>query len=511
MFPAKKLTALGFLAAATLMGSLTTGCVAEEQADDEASDEAITMGTRPWDDQAEVEWATFVQKIGEARASGRCTSVNACLNDASINPLKKPGDGNLNVFADCADLPMELRAYFAAKTGRPFQFVSTAEANEGADVRYGKGIHPVAFRDMREFPTLQGLMSGVSASVHSGMFRMAGDVEATDTYPIDVTKDSVKPGVVFYDPNGHVLIVYKVEADGTVRLMDGHPDNSLTFGILSEKFAVGGAAQGGGFRKFRPIAFDGRSFTRTPNARLTGSKYAWSATAQYGKGRGYYDWVRERLSNGAPMQPEQQFKELTTQLCSDLGDRATAVAGAARVANGNLGAVPPNIYGASGEWEELSTPSRDARLKASFRGIATFIKETRTLVDQRSSKIAFAGSSAQLTAKYKETWAGLATSCKITYKNSAGAAVTLTLADVEARLFDLSFDPYHCVEMRWGAHPTKTAEMASCRTSAAHMQRFADERKQRNAIDREYGAPTPFSWGPEQPEDVNVSKLLRSL
>ena len=39
--------------------------------------------------------------------------------------------------------------------------------------------------------------------------------------------------------------------------------------------------------------------------------------------------------------------------------------------------------GASGEWEELSTPSRDARLKASFRGLGTFVKETRGLVDQR--------------------------------------------------------------------------------------------------------------------------------
>jgi hypothetical protein len=42
------------------------------------------------------------------------------------------------------------------------------------------------------------------------------------------------------------------------------------------------------------------------------------------------------------------------------------------------------------------------------------------------------------------------------------------------------------------------------------MKRFNDERTQRNAIDREYGAPTPFSWGPAQPEDVSVSKLLKA-
>ena len=82
-------------------------------------------------------------------------------------------------------------------------------------------------------------------------------------------------------------------------------------------------------------------------------------------------------------------------------------------------------------------------------------------------------------------WSEAITSCKIAYKNGAGAQVTLSLGQVEARLFDLSFDPYHCPEMRWGAHPTQAAEMATCRTSTAHMKRFDDERTQRNAIDRE--------------------------
>lgn len=43
---------------------------------------------------------------------------------------------------------------------------------------------------------------------------------------------------------------------------------------------------------------------------------------------------------------------------------------------------------------------------------------------------------------------------------------------------------------------------------SAHMRRFDDERTQRNAIDREYGSPTPFGWGPAEPEDVSVTELL---
>ncbi|MCC6144989.1 MAG: hypothetical protein IT368_14385 [Candidatus Hydrogenedentes bacterium] len=39
----------------------------------------------------------------------------------------------------------------------------------------------------------------------------------------------------------------------------------------------------------------------------------------------------------------------------------------------------------------------------------------------------------------------------IQYKNSKGIPVTLTLAEIEERLYDLSFDPNHPPELRWGA------------------------------------------------------------
>ncbi|HOM48269.1 MAG TPA: hypothetical protein PK491_07110, partial [Candidatus Hydrogenedentes bacterium] len=37
------------------------------------------------------------------------------------------------------------------------------------------------------------------------------------------------------------------------------------------------------------------------------------------------------------------------------------------------------------------------------------------------------------------------------YTNSKGKTVTLTLKDIEERLYDLSFDPNHPPELRWGA------------------------------------------------------------
>ena len=45
------------------------------------------------------------------------------------------------------------------------------------------------------------------------------------------------------------------------------------------------------------------------------------------------------------------------------------------------------------------------------------------------------------------------------YRNSDGGVVELTMTDMLLRLPDMSFDPYHCPERRWGA---SGGEFASC-------------------------------------------------
>ena len=59
-------------------------------------------------------------------------------------------------------------------------------------------------------------------------------------------KESLKPGTLFYDPNGHVLLVYEIAKDGSVLMLDGHPDNSLTVQTFSSKYVRGRAVTGGG-------------------------------------------------------------------------------------------------------------------------------------------------------------------------------------------------------------------------------------------------------------------------
>jgi hypothetical protein len=481
------------------------GCAAPATDDSNSSQDDLSMGTKAWDATAEKEWSTFIAGIGNAREANKCTTLAQCVNDPTINPYKAPTDTDLNVFADCSKVGIGLRGYFAIKTGRPFKYVSEVVGDRPAslapdkepDYRYTANNHPIAWSTAKTSPTMQALFDRIASLYHSGFYRMGPTVENDDTYPIDIKPGTVRPGTVYYDPNGHVLLVYKVDANGTVRFIDGHPDNSLTTHILSSDLAVGGVSQGGGFRNFRPI--DSHTLDYAPNASLTDL-----GSSQYGHGTGYADWVRLQLTGGVALPPDQQLTLLMDQLCTDIVGRVAAVDVGKQMASADLVDLPANIYGADGDWESFSTPGRDQKLRSSFRNIFQFID---------TSAGAHTAQSRVLVAKYASIWKSHQASCKITYTSSAGSPVNLTLNDIQARLFDLSFDPYECVEIRWGAYPKNTTEYASCTTQdAAHVQRFDDEKSLRNIIDRPAaGTPTPIGFGPATHDDVDVPALLTRL
>jgi hypothetical protein len=377
------------------------------------------------------------------------------------------------------------------------------------DYRYTANNHPIAWSTAKTSPSMQALFTRLTNIYHSGFYRMAPEVENDDTYPIDVRPGTVHAGTIYYDPNGHVLLVYKVDAAGTVSMIDGHPDNSLTHTIFSDKLALGGRSQGGGFRNFRPINSRSSTLAYVPNAQL-----ADFGDTQYGRGHAYYDWVRSQLSGGRAIGPDQQLQLLADQLCVDIGDRVAAVDAGTHLASGPMGDVPPNIYGADGDWEAFSTPGRDGKLRASFRSIFAQVNDSVTKVKNGDPSVPWTGTAQSLVTALTGIWNQHLTSCSVTYTNSAGHAVKLSLADVQERIYQLSFDPYHCAEMRWGAHPGSADEDASCSTlDADHTKRFDDERRMRNAIDRPpAGTPTPLgSWGPDTPEDIDVGALLGRL
>jgi formylglycine-generating enzyme required for sulfatase activity len=84
-----------------------------------------------------------------------------------------------------------------------------------------------------------------------------------------------------------------------------------------------------------------------------------------------------------------------------------------------------------------------------------------------------------------------AAKCSLSYTRTNRAPATLSYEDARKRLFLISFDPYQCVERRWGA--TDPQELSSCRDDATKRDWYVAEQNLRNQIDRTYDARMDFS------------------
>lgn len=455
-----------------------------------------------WNDHFEQEYAQFVERLGRSVAARRCRTLDVCLRSPEHNLIFDPWtDPKLELDVDCGDLPYVLRGYYSFKRRLPFGFVCAVKGT-GPHVRYMADVTPARFCQWTQYGSPRAALRQMIDQVHSGMYRMGPEVENADFYPVEITRVGVRPGTVYYDPNGHVLVVAEVRADGSVYLMDGHPDGSLTWKRFGEAFALGGRGQGGGFKNFRTQRFEGGQVVRAKNGELPlydGASQWNKALWQIDGKRSYHAFIRQTLAEpDAAHSPVEDFREQVRALCRDVSERVEAVevaitAGLAQRAH--PGELPDNIYGTVGDWEVYATPSRDARLKAAFR----------ELHESVSGLLRSSGLLQELGAAWREETAQ--PGCRFTYKSSTGQPVTLTLGEVLERLFRLSFDPYHCPELRWGA-ALGSAEAASCPIDATKLDFYGREQRLRNRIDREYGEPTPPSSGPAEPPDLDVRRLL---
>lgn len=486
-----------------------------------------------WTDEDEAAYSAFVAAIGRTK----CNTFDACIRSPA-NPYRRTDSPAYKFFSDCADLPYMLRGYFAWKNHLPFSVsVRVRSLTPGAkDVRYSSGGNIPSLRmDIislpgSRYPVAYPTLRTTVDNVHSGMYRIPPDLRdetrdfngfplsrwAPDFYSVAITRESIRPGTVIYDPNGHVAVVYAVENDGRVLYMDSHPDNSLTRGVYGKKFARSSPGSGAGFKNFRPQVLIGAG--RDAAGNLIGGEI-WSVpdsslrdhdtTQFYGTKRGktwskgkfvlngreldYYDWVRFRLSRGGlKYHPVQELRNMMQAICVDIKDRVHAVQKAAddgfhRRAQPDR--LPENIFGASGDWETYATPSRDARLKSAFVELRTSVQSMIERHRRRDSTIDYKGRDLKgdLLKAYDEE----SRACSTSYRRSNGIAAKLTFEDVRRRLFAMSFDPYHCPERRWGA--TTAAELSSCGDDSEKRAWYKAEQRLRNQTERAYDVPMGFT------------------
>lgn len=505
------------------------------------ADTLVRNRAESWSAADERGYGEFIAAIG---ASG-CRSVDACIRDPA-NPFRASDDADIRFRADCADLPYFLRFYYAWKRGLPFAFVNdVSPRGRTRDIRYSpRGNQVEERRDVLSGDNAVSVMSRLRDMISSATYRIHPQLEGNDLYSPALTPRSIRPGTVIYDPNGHLAVVWRVERDGRIRYIDAHPDNSLTRGTYDLRFVRASPGMGAGFKNWRPVRLAGA--TRLRDGTLEGGRVlvarnneiADFALTQYfgtdprpdedsdwkrggfvlnGTRLDYYDYVRAQLAGGSlHFDPLREVADMTVSNCADLGYRAEAVVLSLQAGIQNQPQplrLPVNIYGTEGDWETYSTPSRDARLKTAFQELRDTAERFMTLWRARDARLGYGGR--DLAGDMLAVHDRAAAQCRVAYVRSDGQMVTLGYEEARQRLFRLSFDPYHCVEARWGA---VGAEAASCRDGGLKRRWYAAQQGLRNQTDRTYEARMDFTLadleargpgtGPANPPDTDLRGYL---
>lgn len=461
-----------------------------------------------WSASDEKGFSRFVAAIGESK----CSSSESCLRDPA-NPFRATDQKFLDIDTDCAKWPYLLRAYYAWKNGLPFSYVDSISGS-GDEKHSAVGNRPAG---RREFIDRGKGINGPSAvrevieNVFSATYRTDAAHDRgvlSDFYAPKIQPGVIRPGTVIYDTNAHVGIVYKVDADGRIYYMDAHPDFTITRSVYGGQFGQSPARLGGGLKNWRPQQLKGAH--DDGQGHLIGGHYVLAhndqiadySLVQYvgtepnpsqnvkkaryvydGEEMGLYAYVRTAMSGGkTTFNPLHELRITMKALCSDLKDRANTVnlAVSENIQNEpHPSHLPENIFDAGGDWEMYATPARDARLREGFAQFYAHMAQMIEMWVNRDPRLVYDG--LDLRADMLAAYDAQSKSCDLTYLNSAKRPVPLTLADIPARIYAMSYDPYDCIELRWGA---EGEERDSCPQSEKKMRWYAAQQRLRQQTAR---------------------------
>ena len=416
---------------------------------------------------------------------------------------------------DCADLPYFLRAYFAFKMGLPYGYAKCTRGGAGSgptchqwfNIQHEeqRAVAPVEQRTaaagnlagmLTQAPVAPapkpqlGLAAGfgqylrtVADGVHSGSGRTALADDNTDYYPVPLSQDALRPGTVYADPYGHLLVLVKrvpqTEGEAGVFLaVDGQPDGTVArkrFWRGNFLFAEDPALGGPGFKHFRPIVEKNGGLRRLTNDEIAKHPQYGDFSLEQGKVglEGFYDKMDDVMSP-APLDPLRAIKEVITSLEEQVKTRVTSVENGRKYQNSGKGdaSMPdgPAIFETTGAWEDFATPSRDLRLLIAIDVVRNFPDR----VARRPERYAMPQGKtvAEVKAELEGVLATELATRKFSYLRSDGSAWTLSIKDVVDRAagLEMAYNVNDCVELRWGAGE-KSEEAATCKRRAPSAQR----------------------------------------
>ena len=316
--------------------------------------------------------------------------------------------------------------------------------------------------------------------MHSGNGRTADNDDNTDYYPVPLTEESLRPGTIYADPYGHVLILVKrvpqtSDAAGLFLAVDGQPDGTVArkrFWRGNFLFAQDPTLGSPGFKRFRPIVREKNGTLR----RMSNEEIA--KNADYGdysseqaslQVEDFYDRMDDVMSP-SPLDPVRALKEAVTALEEQVNARVNSVEnGRKYLAEGGKTVDMPDgasIFETTGAWEDFATPSRDLRLLIAIDVVRGF----PIRVARRPERYAMpkGKSAAEVKAELEATLASELVARKFSYKRTDDSQWILTLKDVLDRVsaLEMAYNINDCAELRWGA-PEGSEEALTCKRRAS--------------------------------------------
>lgn len=450
-----------------------------------------------WESDTEAFFAAFVEALfafpeGDDRT---WTGLSTLLRDPEHNLLydhlglgedsatELDPRGNeiptLDLTPDCADLPYFLRAYFAWKMHLPFGMRRCSRGRAGIppsceDVPATSSMEHSFPNEVEAFEWFATHV--ISSYVHSATARTGPADDNTDLYPIAIDRRSIRPGTVFADPYGHLIVVSQWIPErpghwGSLIGADAQPDGTIgrrTFWRGTFLFTSDTRDVGAGFKAWRPVIYDDETLTYTTVANEDldlRSGYLPYSRAQYaGSTDDWYDRM-EALIDPRPVDATDRMVALVDALEESVVRRVVSIETGETYFRDHPGSVIPmpdgiDVFQTEGAWEDFSTPSRDMRLLVAIDTVMGFPEA----VERRPERSGIApGDAARVVAEVRARRDTELAARHFEYVRSDGSRQMLTLADVALRAvaFEVSWNPNDCPEIRWGA-PAQSPEVATC-------------------------------------------------
>jgi hypothetical protein len=501
----------------------------------------VWTNTRTWTAAEEALYSAWMRELfgGPADQDLAWRRLSEVTSDRARNLLhgylhrdEDNQNSGFDLEPDCADTPYFLRAYWSFKRGLPFGFRKCSR---------GKGRPPDCF-DLRTnldppdrrphwldpaptdgsdpppapdplpanaaVPTSNEKIEyffqrSIGWAVHTGNGRCAFGDSDSDLYPVALDRRGLRPGIIYADPYGHILVLVELVAPrgsspGILFAIDGQPDGSIT----RKRFWEGNflwnqsdpSLGGSGFKAFRPIlkasddapAADGGPTVETLYLQM--DDQAIAELRDYGdvsdmqqklSPTEFYDHM-ERLITPGQRSPFAAQAELVAALAEGARVRVTSVRNGLEYHAEHPDEVIEmpvgyQVFETAGPWEDYSTPARDLRLLIAIDVVLGFADKVRRNPDAFGLDPVADPELFEQTLTYLEQQrAALLADPRhaIEYTRSDNSTWTLRLDELVGRTaaLEAAYNPNDCPEHRWGAAPDSEEGRTCDRRSSEDQQ-----------------------------------------